>query len=100
MWFMQILIYARMVQTTVDPVNGEVSEKEEERELKPVVPHSGTVGRYIVHLAVAAYFRQEKGNRVYSHHGYGFESLLDLEPDLVFEVFRMFKGFSVENEVI
>lgn len=89
-----------MVQTTVDPVNGEVGEKEEERELKPIVPHSGTVGRHIVHLAVAAYFGQEKGNSVDSHDRYGFESLLDLKPDLVFEVFWMFKGFPVKDKVV
>ena len=100
MSFVQVLVYARMVQTTVNPVNGEVGEKEEEWELKPIVPRSRTVSRSVVHFAIATNFGQEKGNGVDSHDRYGFESLLDFESDLVFEVFGMFEGFSVEDKVV
>ena len=72
MSLMQVLVYARVVQTTVNPVNEKVGEEEEERELKPIVPHSGTVGCDVVHLAVAAYLGQKEGNSVNGHDGYRF----------------------------
>lgn len=71
----QVLIDPRMMQTAVDPVDAEVGEAEEKRELENVVPHARTVGGGIVHLAVSADFSEEEGDCEDGHDGEGLQCL-------------------------
>ena len=54
MRFMQRLIDQRMVQSTMDPINEEVREEDEKRELKNVVQRERSIRRVIVEFRQTA----------------------------------------------
>lgn len=95
-----VLVNARVVQATVDPVDERVGEEQEERNLSPVIPPSRTLFGCIVQLGVAADFSQEPGDSKDCHYWKGDIGLLHLEGDLVLEVSRMFEGCLVEDEKV
>ncbi len=94
----QVLVHQRMVQPAVDPVDEEVGEGEEERELRVVVPRARALGRRVIHLAVSAHLGDEEGHREDGHDGQRDERLPDLLPHLVLQVFRVVEGRLVEDE--
>lgn len=105
----EALVDQRMVKTSVNPVDEEVGEHEEERELKPVVPSAekvehdvveGRVRDSVVHEAVAANLGHEDGHGEDGHDGYGSKGLLDLESDLVLQILGMLESSLVEDEDI
>jgi len=105
----QTLVEDRVVQGAVDPVDAEVCEEDEERELQPVVAAAEVFeervgesrsGDVVIDEAVAADFGDEPGGGEDGHDGDGAEGLLDFEAHLVFEVFGMLEGGFVENEDI
>lgn len=87
-----------MVKTSVDPVDAEVGEQEEEGILEEIVPRKWSVGRKIIQFRITADLGQEKGCREYGHEGHCHHGLPYLEPDLIFEIFGMVEGPFVEDK--
>lgn len=95
------------MQRAVNPVDAEVGERQEDRELEPVPGVTedaqdrvgeSRVGGGIVDEAVALDFSDEEGDGEDGHDRDGIEGLLDFHPHLVFEVFRVLEGGLVEDE--
>ena len=98
MRFVQRLVYQRMVQSAVDPVDEEIGEANEERELEDVVEREGRIRGAIVEFGKSAHFTEKQGRGEDGHYGEGDEGLFDLEPDLVAQVFGVCEGCVVEDE--
>lgn len=94
----QALVDGGVVEAAVNPVDEEVGEDEEERELEEVVPQAGALLGDIVELAVAADLEQEQGRRHHGHEGHGLVGVDNLEPDLVLEVLGVVHDALVEDE--
>jgi len=75
MRFVQRLVYGRIVQSAMDPVDPEVGEGDEERELRIVIPLPWTIGGTVVHFGVALDFEPEDWCGEDSHDGHGPEGL-------------------------
>lgn len=84
----------------VDPIDEEVGEQDEERELQVAVQRERRIRRSIVEFGVAAHLAEEKGRREDGHDRQRFQSLADFEPHLILEVFRMRESGMVEDEDI
>jgi hypothetical protein len=97
-WLVQRLVYEGVVQTAVDEVNPKVGKDEEDRELKPIVPRTGTVGAVVVELRVAANLSEEEGNGEDGHDGKSGGGLSNLHADLVLEELGVLEGVLVEDE--
>jgi hypothetical protein len=103
----QALVEEFAVQGAVNPVDAEVGEGQEDRELDPVpgAAEEGEervrelrVGGGVVDEAEAADFCDEEGDGEDGHDWDGFEGLLDFEAHLVLEVFGVLEGGLVEDE--
>jgi hypothetical protein len=94
----QPLVDERVVQAAVNPVDEKVGKADEERELQPVVPPAGPVGRRIVYLGVATHFEQEEWHREEGHPVERRDGLLNLEANLVAEVLWMLECRLVEDK--
>lgn len=78
MRFMQGFVYSGVMQTSMDPVNEEVGEANEQGELEDVVYPERGVGRGIVQFGVSLDFTDEKRDGKDGHDGKGLECLLYL----------------------
>lgn len=105
----QALVEDRVVQGAVDPVDAEVGEEDEQRELQPAVMLAEEVeervgeawgGDVVVDEAVAADFGDEPGRGEDGHDRNRLHGLLDLKAHLVLEVFGMLEGGLVEDEYV
>jgi hypothetical protein len=99
-WLMDVFVHARVVQSTVDPVDEGIGEEKEEGDLRIVVPSSRTLFRCVVKLGVPAYFGKEPGYGKDGHDGKGNVGLLHLKLDLVLEVSWVVEGGLVEDEEV
>lgn len=86
------------MQAPVDPIDEEVGEHDEERELEEIIQSKRGIGREIIKFRVAAHFTEEKGRCEDGHDRNRYQSLADFEPDLVLQVFRMRESRVVENK--
>ncbi|EER40561.1 predicted protein [Histoplasma capsulatum H143] len=59
---MQVLIDEGVVKAAVDPVDEEVGEDDEERELEVVVERKGSVFEVVVHFCIPADLEEEDGS--------------------------------------
>ena len=98
MGFMQRLIDQRMVQSTMDPIDEEIREADEEWELENVVQGEWSIRRAIVEFCQATDFAKEEGGGEDCHYRERDESLADLKPDLILEVFGVGESCMVEDE--
>lgn len=71
MGLMEDFVHFWVVQTAMDPVDEEISERDEEQELEIVVTSKRCIGRGVVKLSVATHFAEEKRCREYCHDGDG-----------------------------
>lgn len=97
---MQSLVNKRVVKTTVNPVDAEICEEQEKRELQDAVIGEGLLGEGVVHFAVAADFGQEEWGRENGHDRHGFHGLRNFHANLVAEIFGVFECGFVEDENI
>lgn len=88
------------MQAAMDPVDEEVGEGDKEWELEDVVQPERGIGRGVVQLGVPSNFAKEAGDGEDGHDGKRDGGLLDLEGDLVLEVFGMGEGGMVEDEEV
>lgn len=95
---MQSFVDLRMMQAPVDPIDEEIGEQDEERELQIAVQAKRGIGRSVIKLCVAAYFAKEKRGREDGHDRKRSQGLLDFESNLILEVFRMRECCVVENK--
>ena len=78
-----------MVEASMDPVDAEVGEEDEDRELEDVVSHERGLRRMIVHLRVATDFADEAHGCEERHERHRAHALFDFKPNLVLEVLGM-----------
>ncbi|KAJ8611346.1 hypothetical protein MRB53_038016 [Persea americana] len=97
MRLVQRLVYGRVVQAPMYPVDKAVGERDEERELHNVVPQARSIGGRVVHLGVASDFENECRKRPEYHDRDRAHAALYLQLDLVLEVARMLERFMVED---
>lgn len=100
MGFVEGPVYPGMMETSMNPVDEEVGEANEEGKLEDVVKPERGIGRRIVQFGVPLDFTNEKRDGEDGHDWEGAECLLYLQGNLIFEVFRVGKGSMVENEEI
>ena len=96
----QAFVDQGMMQATVDPVDEEIGEHEEERELENVVKREGRIVQRVVHLSVAHDFHEEEGRSEGGQSGHRLHGLLNLHAHLVLEVLRVVEGGFVEDIVV
>lgn len=94
----QVLVDQAVVKPAMSPVDAEVGEKEEERELEEVVPEPGTIFGGVVEFAVSAHFKEEEGCCDDGHDGHGLVGCNDFKADLVLDEARVVKCSLVEDE--
>ena len=81
----------------MNPVDAEVGEDEEKRELENVVEGEGGVRGGVVEFGVAPDFNQEKRAGKDGHDWHGAHRLLHFEPDLIFEVLGVRESGVIED---
>ena len=96
----QGLVHKRMMQASVNPVDAEVGEEDEERKLDHVVPGEGGLGWQVVQFRITTHFGKHAHGSQKRHQWHGPVRLADLQPDLVLEILGVVFGRLVENEVI
>ena len=97
MWFVQSLVDERVVQTTVNPVDEEISKTDKERKLQNAVVRERLFGKAIVEFGVASDFENEEGSGQKCHWRHGTHRLLDFQRDLVFQKLGVLVGRFVPN---
>lgn len=98
MRLVDMLVESRMMLGSVDPVYEKIGEGNEKWELEVIVPQARTVLCGVIHLAVTPYFGEEEWYREDGHDGERPQSLLNLETDLVLQIFRMVERGLVKDE--
>lgn len=91
-------VNARVVQSSVNPVDEEVGEEDEDGELKDAVVGEGLLGDGIVELGVAADLEDEEGCSQKGHWRHSRHGLLDFQGNLALEEFGVVEGGFVPNE--
>ena len=99
-WLMECLINPRMMQPSMNPINTEIGEADEQWELYVVVNTERCIGGRIVQFSVASNFGEETWSGEDSHDGHGDHGLCDFESHLVFEVFWVGERRVIEYEKI
>ena len=94
----QSLVDAGVVQPTVDPVDEEIGEEDEERELQDAVVREGLIGDGIVELGIASNLQDEERRCQKSHRGHGAHGLLHFHGNLVLEELGMVVSRLVPDE--
>ena len=61
MWFVQRPVNRGMVQSSMDPVDAQIRETNEQRKLKKVVESKGSIRRSVVESCMAPNFEEEEG---------------------------------------
>lgn len=100
MRFVDMLVESRMVFGPVDPVDKEIGKGNEKWELEVIVPQARTVLGGVIHLAVSPDFGKEKWYGEDGHDGQRPQCLLNLQTDLILQVFGMVERGLVEDENI
>ena len=100
MRLVQRLVYFRMVQTSMNPVNTEIREDYEQRELHVVVESERSIRGRVIKLPKAADLGKEARSCEDGHQGHGDHGLADLEFDLILEVLWVGEGGVVEDETV
>lgn len=98
MWLVQGLVHQRMVQTTVDPVDEEVGEANEQGELENAIVREGFVGYTVIQLCVTSNLSDKEWGSQQRHRGHSTHRLLDFQRDLVFQELGMTESCLVPNE--
>ena len=103
-WLVEVLVDQRVVKSTVDKVDEEVGEEQEQRDLQKVVPATecppSILRERVVHKRVALHLSEEKGNGEEGHDRHSLHCLPDLHPDLVLEKSRVVESGLVEHEKV
>ena len=94
----QGLVDAGVVQTTVDPVDEEIGEADEEGELDEAVEGERLFRGGVVEFCESADFQNEEGRCEEGHWGHGFHSLSDLHSNLIAQELRVLVGGLVPDE--
>lgn len=94
----QCLVYRRVVEASVDPVDEHIRKGNEQGELEEVVPQSGAVGSGVIHFGVAANFEEETGGGKGGNARHRLHGLLNLKAYLVFDVFGVLEGGFVKDK--
>lgn len=94
----QCPVNAGVVQASVDPVDEEIGEADEERELQDTVVRERLLGDGIIEFGVSSDFQNKEWGSHESHWGHGAHGLLDFHGDLVLEEFGVLVGGFVPDE--
>lgn len=91
---------ARVVKATVDPVDEEIGEEDEEGELQDAVIREGLLGNGVIELGVAPDFQNKERRSQQGHWGHGAHGLLHFHGDLVSQELGVVVGGFVPDEDI
>ena len=100
MCLVERLVDLWVVQSSMYPVDEEVRERDEERELQEIVQLERRFRRIVVEVRISPDFCKEDRGREDGHAGEGDHGLPDLLSDLVLEVFGVREGRAVEDEQV
>ncbi len=98
MWLVEILIDQGMMQKSMDPVDGEIGEEEEEREYQVIVVWVRLVRKGIIELRVASNFCKEEWSGEDRDPRHCADGLCYLLADLILQELGMLVGCFVEDE--
>lgn len=98
MWLVESLVDERVVKTSMDEVDAEVGEYEEERKLEVVVVWIRFVHKAIVEFRVTTDFGEEEGDSEDGYPRHGSYGLSDFHADLVLEEFGVLENCFVEDQ--
>jgi len=103
-WLVEVLVDKRVVKSAVNEVDEEVGKKQEQRNLKDVVPAAecppSALWDRVVHERVALHFGKEERNGEKGHDRHSLHGLSDLHPDLVLEEPRVVESGLVKDEKV
>lgn len=97
-WLVESAVNARVVQSSVNPVDEEVGEKDEDGELEDAVVGEGLLGDGVVELGVAADLEDEEGCSQKSHWGHSRHGLLDFQGNLALQELGVVEGGFIPDE--
>ena len=100
MGFVKAFVKEGVMEAAVNPVDEEIGEDEEERELKEIVKGEWGIVEGVVEFGVTPDFCKKYGSGDEGHQWHCPHGLLDLETDLVLEVFGVGEGALVKDEDI
>ena len=100
MRLVQRLVHRLVMEPTVDPIDAQICEGNEEGELQVVIEAEGRLRGCVIEARIATYFEQEAGGCKDGHDGHGDHRLSDLEAHLVLEVFGVRKSGVIEDEEV
>lgn len=96
----QSLIDQRMVQSTMNPVDTEIRERDEEGILEVIVERERGLAGEIVELGVSLHLGHEERRGQRSHDGHSLQGLFDLEGDLIAQELGMLHSAMVVDEIV
>lgn len=91
---------SRMVKATMDPVDEEIGEEDEEWELQDAVIRERLLGNGVIELGVAPDFQNKERRSQQRHWGHGAHGLLHFHGDLVPQELGVVVGGFVPDENI
>ena len=86
------------MQAAVNPVDAEIGEHDEQRELQDAVVGKWLIGERIIELCVTADFGDQEGSRQQRHNRHGAHSLGDFHRNLILEILGVMDGRLIPDE--
>ena len=96
----QSLIDQRMVQSTMDPVDTEIRERDEQGILEIIVERERSLAGEVVELGVSLHLGHEERRGQRSHDRHSLQRLFDLERNLVAQELGMLHSAMVVDEIV
>lgn len=96
----QALIDERMVQSTMDPVDTEIRERDEQRILEVIVERERGFAGEIVEHGISLHLGHEERRGQRSHDGHSLQGLFDLEGDLIAQELGMLHSAMIIDEIV
>lgn len=94
------LVDSRVVKATVNPVDEEIGEEDEEWELQNAVIREGLLGNGVIEFGVAPNFQNKERRSQQGHWGHGAHGLLHFHGNLVSQELGVVVGGFVPDEDI
>lgn len=94
----QGLVNRRVVQATVDPVDAEIGERDEERKLNDAIAPERLIRERVIEFGVTTNLRDQERRSEERHDGHRLHGLLDFHGNLVLEELRVMDGRLVPDK--
>ena len=98
MRLVQGLVDQRVVHATVNPVDAEIGEHDEQRELDEAVAPERLIRERVIEFGVTTNFRDQERRSEERQDGHGLHCLLDFHGNLVLKELRVMDGRLVPDK--